>query len=735
MNQRYLEETWMRLETALGDDTKRAQSHRISKRTVNTSRLPSFRCNSASLKSTREPISVNQLKKIYKAKCDDMRIPVLPDQESRFITYCVNNFKNRHFHMKEAGLAMQSAYVIGRVLKTSNFAYVDLSKNSLASEGVFVLLKEISDSQTIVHLDLSNNEITPEGFDNIAKILCYHPSIISIDFSSYEGLHRNRLSSAGAISLCQALRCNPLLQFLCLSGTGLSDGIEFIAQGITENSNLVSLDLSNNALNGKMMECLTKAVVKTEIRILNLSNNKIADEGCEFISNMILGAYEAACPLVNLDISFNGIASKGAGKIFHSLRLNILIRDFNISGNQFSQGLTMFFTTFLSDNCVMKTLNLSNCGIKTDHLQNVSDGLNKNTKLENLNLSHNKVEDIGAQHIAFGLIKNTGLKRIDLSSCAIKGQGALSIAKSLRSNFTLNSINLRDNSVKDDSGEIFVEITRLNKNFLSINLDLNPVNLKFVESIKLNLKENCRSHKKQQIPKIREEIERMRIPIEAYENLNTKNRIRLEKRSEIERRHEIHDESFEEIKEKEHKKTQAMIQEHKILREKNVELAIAIDASQSETIVKPIQKTRVQNERKIEEMHLKLRITDIEIDKAGKKCKVYIVKSTKELNEVKKKTVNSALAEYRDNYQEEEMGRRALERTLTNLRSLLEERKHQVESLKTCKTMANLKPSKSNRIPAEFLASEKLAMNKKKYSPKKKQKPILKSQRSSSATK
>jgi hypothetical protein len=178
-----------------------------------------------------------------------------------------------------------------------------------------------------------------------------------------------------------------------------------------------------------------------------------------------------------------------------------------------------------------------------------------------------------------------------------------------------------------------------------------------------------------------------------------------------------------------------MIQQHKILREKNVELAITIDSSQSETIVKPTQKTRVQNDRKVEELHLKLRITDIEIDKAKKKCKIYIVTSTKELNETKKKTVNSALAEYRDKYQEEEMGRRALERTLTNLRSLLEEHKRQVESLKTCKTTTNLRPSKSNRIPAEFLASEKLAMNKKKYSPKKKQKPILKSQRSSSATK
>lgn len=588
MNQRCLEETWTRLESALGHEKKRSLSHRISKRAINSTKRPSSRSNSTSFKVPKETISTKQLKKIYKAKCEDMRIPVLPDQESRFITFCINNFKNRHFHMKEAGLASKSAFAIGRVLKTASFAYVDLSKNSLAGDGAYILLKEINESQTIAHLDLSNNEIPPEGFEKIALILASHPSIVSIDFSSYEGLHRNRLSNTGAMHLSTALKKNMLLQFIGLSGTGLNDGIEHIALGITGTCNLVSLDLSNNGLIGKQMECLSKAVVKTQLKMLNLSYNKIADDGCEFLSNMILGAYEAACPVVSLNLSYNGITSKGAGKIFHSLRLNILIKDFNASGNQFSQGLSMYFNSFLSDNCVLTSLNLSYCGIKPDCLQSLSEGLIRNIKLENLILSHNKVEDTGAQHIAHGLSKNTALKSIDLSSCMIKGQGALFLAKALRGNFTLQSLNLRDNSVKDDSGEVFVEITRTNKNFLSINLDLNPVNLKFVESIKQNLRDNRRGHKKQQIPKIKQEIEKMRIPLDTYESLNSKIRTRLQEKTEFERKHEINDETYEEFKANEEKKTQAMVLEHQVLREKNVDLSRNLDASQSEMIVKNI---------------------------------------------------------------------------------------------------------------------------------------------------
>lgn len=585
MKQKCVEHSWNKLESAIGPGLHRANSHRISKRSINSGRIPTSRCASSSFRNTIEIISTSNLKKLYKAKCQDMEIPVLPDQESRFLTFCSTNFKNRQFHMKESGLGLNSAMAIGKVLKSSNFAFINLYKNSFGNKGTYAFLKEISDSQTIVHLNLSNNELSPEGFEKIGKILTYHPSIASLDISSYEGLHRNRISSAGASFLQPLLRQNSILQFLSISGTCLSDGIEFVSLGLSQNKTLVFLDLSNNSLTGRHMENFSKAVVKSDLKKLNLSQNNISDDGCEYLANMLIGAYEAGCPLVNLNLSTNGITSKGAGNLFSSLRLNCMIKEFNASGNNFFSGLSQYFPSFLADNCVLTTLNLSDCRLRPESLTNVSEGLSKNKKLENLFLNNNKLLDNGIEQISLGLSKNEALLNIDLSSCQIKGQGAMTLVNCLRSNFTLRYLNLKDNSVKDQAGELFCDLTRVNKNFLSINLDLNPLNLKFVALIKANLKENLKAHKKALVPKIKSEIQKMKIPLETYETINEHIRVRLEEKFNAEQRFEIQTDNFEEIKEREEKKTKAMIEELKVLKEKNLELSKVIEGNKTDVVV------------------------------------------------------------------------------------------------------------------------------------------------------
>ena len=66
------------------------------------------------------------------------------------------------------------------------------------------------------------------------------------------------------------------------------------------------------------------------------------------------------------------------------------------------------------------------------------------------------------------------------------------------------------------------------------------------------------------------------------------------------------------------------------------------------------------------------------------------------------------------------------ENVLKGLKDSLESKKKEIEMLKSQRMM---------RIPPQFLASEKLAMNKKKYSPKKLGIISLKSKRSVSASK
>lgn len=109
--------------------------------------------------------------------------------------------------------------------------------------------------------------------------------------------------------------------------------------------------------------------------------------------------------------------------------------------------------------------------------------------------------------------------------------------------------------------------------------------------------------------------------------------------------------------------------------------------------------------------------------------------AVKENYNKKKEYVDMSLMKYRERYAEEENCCENAKENLKNLRFLLEDQKRQVESLKILKGDVVVKSRKGSQIPSEFLATEKLAMNKKKYSPKKKVKTLSRNQRSSSAIK
>ena len=180
---------------------------------------------------------------------------------------------------------------------------------------------------------------------------------------------------------------------------------------------------------------------------------------------------------------------------------------------------------------------------------------------------------------------NTVLKNLDLSTCCIKGKGAVFLAKALRTNKVIEGVNLKDNSVKEEAGVLFVELTRNNKNLLYICLDLNPVNLKYVASIKKNVKENKKLQRKKIIPRILEEIEKIKAPIEAQAITNHAIRAKLREKSETERKYKISLGSFEEVKQKEYRRLRSMKNYYTVLREKNVDLSKTLETSQTDMLV------------------------------------------------------------------------------------------------------------------------------------------------------
>jgi Ran GTPase-activating protein (RanGAP) involved in mRNA processing and transport len=614
MKQKY-GESWLRLQTALNPSLSRSQSNKSTRRSLIISSAPSSRRISIAGQIEHPVIPISQLKQLFKSKCEDMDIPEVPDQESRFLQTSISNFRNRSFLLTDSNLGQRSSISIGHILKSNEFAYINLSRNRLSDEGSSLLFKDLKINSSIVHVDISNNEISSEGSCQIFQILISHPSIISLDISSYEGLKRNRIGESAASILQRVLIENKILQFLALAGTGLGEFLQIFTDGLCFNTGLVSLDLSNNGIHGKNLEFLAKAVGNTNIQKLNLSSNRISDKGCKFLSRLLNNGFQKCCPLTFLDISNNLINGKGSKRIFESLRFNNILEELVFHSNNLAFNFQVYFSNFLGENCGLVKLNISNNQLNSKCWSSVTEGLIKNRRLEVLNISNNPIEDEGLKNIAAGLAKNKKIQTIDLSACQLKDSAAVTLIKGLRSNFFIEVVHLKNNNLKESAAEALLELARSNKHLQIISLDSNPVNFKYISGLKAQLRENRKLRQSQIIPRILSEIEKIKIPIEKYQenNQNIKNKLELKIKSE--KRLWNKNENIDEIHEKEKKITQEM--KEKVLKCKNENLAksVLIEELKSEEIVRIIKKMKNYFEKNVNDLLGMIRKGDSDFDR------------------------------------------------------------------------------------------------------------------------
>ena len=560
-------------------------------------------------------LTIGQIKEIYSAKCKDLGIPVINDQEKRFLNYCMKNFKNRNFQMKETGVGLFCGKVIGEVLKNSNsFATISMGKNLLKDVGATKLVKRIMKSLSIVHLDLSSNEITPEGSETILHMLCTHLSLTSLDISSHEGLHRNRLAAVGSAAVYKLLQTNSILYMLNIAGTGIgTEGLDYIINGLKSNNSLGVLNLSNNHLGGRVMDKFAEALSESNLFELNVSWNKIGNEGCEFLSLLLSGGYNGYCTLTKLDISGNEITEVGISKLFAAVRVNSQLQHLNLKKNNFSTGLSENFLQFLQENITVEWLNMSHCFINCEGLAGFMTGLSKNTGIKSLMLYNNLIRDIGAEFLARGLAKNAVLKHLDLSSNKIKTSGGLALARAVQANETLQVLLLGNNSLKDKAGQLFSEISRYKHNILKLGLELNPMDFKYLEVIKGNLRYNNDNLQKSMVPKLQQMIKKIQFKATALDEINSRIVKKQKEKAEVEGNLISKGSKLDETKGLEQAKLEELKKEYAGLKETSMKMSNEINELHTQITVRIKQRVKIQGEKQVDEIGGKIEEVNVEL--------------------------------------------------------------------------------------------------------------------------
>lgn len=626
--------------------------------------------------STITGISQENLRKIYLAKCADLLIPENPNQEERFYKFCEKNIFWRKFVLKDQGLGPLCGKSIGEILqRNQDFCRVDLANNRLTDVGIIKLAKCLVKNSNILHVDVSSNELGPEGLKVLIESFVSSANLVSLDLSSYNGLGRNRLSPLCGEALCNLISLSPVLIFLELNETCLNDaGLEWVVIGLEHNSVLLKLGLANNNLTAKHLTELCKNISVSALQDLNLSGNKIGDDGCKPIAELLVGN-EVPCKITKLDISKNEITYKGSNCVFLALRYNSGLTHLNISENVLGPLAGQSLHFLLLNNFKMAWFNLNSCGLKNGGISHLALGLGKNKALISLFLANNACKDLGMSSLCEALSENEILANLDLSNNFIR-DGEI-VALTLKENAGLESVNFKDNRITAEAGSVFVEATKVKSNLMRLNLDANQITVKHLQEIKANLKRNEEIYKKHKAPNIKKEIEKLQSGKknlqEIFDEINKKKRQKIaiiEKTQKLKAK-------VEEIK----KTPDSQLAELKLEYEKCRDYSLAL-STELDKLLLEILKFRVFEDISTRELRDTTAYVVAETKNLEKKSKFYLEPQKREDFALKRSTLTLVISQLEESAKNEEFQRNAALEVLNELNQRMFAVKSELDQLK-----------------------------------------------------
>ena len=180
-----------------------------------------------------------------------------------------------------------------------------------------------------------------------------------------------------------------------------------VVGGLDKIADISVLDFPNNALTDECIDVLTKATGNKKISFLNLSNNKISNEGAKNLAIFI--ANGKSC-IEDLNLSLNLMEDDGAVTLLKAISLDKLITRLNMSSNRLTVDSCEAVRDLLKLNRVIQKIDLS-CNRLTEPGGNtILEGLKYNTSIRQLDIrltGVGKKVDIAVQNV---LHKNSGFK-------------------------------------------------------------------------------------------------------------------------------------------------------------------------------------------------------------------------------------------------------------------------------------------------------------------------------------
>ena len=256
--------------------------------------------------------------------------------------------------------------VASAVSKNSTIQALDISNNRFGVDGVAAIMACVKTNTTLQSLDISDNSIGRRGAELIAGALYNNTVLKELKVS------RSDLHDDGAAVIVKCLGCTKLkeldLSWNSISGKGASEIAHSL--GVKNDANTPTEGAA-----GSHQENESNSQPRANLEVLNLSHNKLGNDGAECLSSML----KVNSSLKVLDISSVGLTDEGVAFICDSLVLNTTLQHLKMSGNYVTSAnmiagaleLNQYLTTLSIQHYSAKPLSFYSTILNALHRNNV----------------------------------------------------------------------------------------------------------------------------------------------------------------------------------------------------------------------------------------------------------------------------------------------------------------------------------------------------------------------------
>ena len=354
------------------------------------------------------------------------------------------------------------------------------SLSKLNTAAITLLVEGMKCCTNLQTLNLSFNSIGSDGAVALSEGLKCCTNLQTLDLSF------NSIGSDGAVALSEGLKCCTNLQTLNLHSNSISsDGAVALAEGLKCCTNLQTLDLSYNSIGSDGAVALAEGLkCCINLQILHLSSNSIGSDGAVALAEGL----KCCINLQELGLHTNSIGSDGAVALVEGLKCCTNLQTLNLHSNIISSDGAVALAEGLKCCTNLQTLNLIGNSIGSDGAVALAEGLKCCINLQILHLSSNSIGSDGAVALAEGLKCCINLQQLGLHTNSIGSDGAVALAEGLKCCINLQQLGLHTNSIGSDGAVALAEGLKCCTNLDSINLGNNKIDSQAQRVVKEKLR-------------------------------------------------------------------------------------------------------------------------------------------------------------------------------------------------------------------------------------------------------